>query len=628
MKSNITKKFNREIKYSNKDFAEFRSLLINHAKNYFRNTYKDFNEADPGMMFIEMAASVGDVLSFYSDVQLQESFLTTVNEKINLYNLAQSLGYKPRTLVPAQVDLDIMQLIPSIGSGIDTKPDWSYALSVKENLQASTTDGIKFRTVDSVDFRFSSSLDPTTVSIYSEYPDGNIEYYLIKKCVKAVAGEIISETFEFTDPKIYDKIVLNTPNISDIIDIKDDQGDVWYEVPFLAQDLILVPQRNIAYNDTELAAYSDTVPYLLTYIQTEKRFITRLRKDDKIEIQFGSGLSTEADEEIVPNPYNVAIGLDYFKRVEDVSIDPMNFLYTKTYGRAPNNTILTVRYALSNGELDNVDANTITNIDDYSVSNPHENVNMTIFNSIKDSLAINNALPAYGGLNKKPLEVIREESMANFAAQNRSVTKDDLILRCYTMPQKFGGIAKAYAELDTQIPKWNQFDRIPNKFSLNLYVLGFNDSKNFVTCNKALKENLRQYLLQYKMMTDAINIKDPYIINIGIEMSIVTRPSFNSNEVSIKCIDKMKELLHNDYMEIGSPIILSKLYTEIDRVEGVQTVQEIKILNLYDSNLGYSGNVYDVDTATREGVLYPSKDVCVFEVKYPNNDIKCRVIDI
>jgi hypothetical protein len=167
-----------------------------------------------------------------------------------------------------------------------------------------------------------------------------------------------------------------------------------------------------------------------------------------------------------------------------------------------------------------------------------------------------------------------------------------------------------------------------NKFSINLYTLTFDDNQNFVNSNNAIKENLRQYLSQYRMMTDAINIKDPYIINIGIDITIATRPNYNSNDVSIKCIDRMKELLSPASMEIGQPILVSKLYTEIDKVEGVQTVQEIKVINLYDRNLGYSGNVYDVDTALREGILYPSKDVCIFEVKYPNSDIKCRVIDL
>ena len=628
MNKDTSKKFNREIKYSNKDFAEFRRALINHTKNYFPNTYSDFNESSVGMGFIELAAYVGDCLSFYSDVQLQESFLYTVNEKINLYNLAQGLGYKPKTIVPAQVDLDIMQLLPAIGEGSNTKPDWSYALVINENMQVYTDDAIYFRTVNPVDFRFSSSYDPTIVSIHSELPDGSIEYYLIKKCVKAVAGELKTSTFDFTDSKIYDKITLPDADICEIISITDSDNDVWYEVPFLAQDLVPMALRNIPYNEPELSAYRDSVPYLLTYKQTEKRFVTRLRKDDLTEIQFGSGLSTEADEEIVPNPYNVAIGLDYFRRVEDVSIDPMNFLYTKTYGRAPSDTTLTVKYSTANGLIENVRSNSINNIGDITVTNPYETVDPTILSDMIDSIAVNNPYAAYGGMNKRPLEVIREEAMAHFAAQNRAVTKDDYILRCFTMPGKFGSIAKAYVEQDTQIAQWNALEKIPNKFSLNLYTLTYDNNKNFVACNRAIKENLRQYLTQYRLMTDAINIKDAFIINIGVDVEIITRPSYNSNEVSFKCVERLIQILSPENMEIGQPLYVNKLYTELDKIEGVQTVQTVKITNLVDTNLGYSGNVYDVDLAYRHGIIYPSLDASIFHVQYPKTDIRVSVIDL
>lgn len=628
MSRNLTNKVNREIKYSNRDFGELRKALINHAKNYFPNTYRDFNETSPGMMFIEMASYVGDVLSFYSDIQLQESFLYTVKEKINLYNLSQGLGYKPKTIVPAQVDLNIMQLIPSIGEGTETRPDWNYALIISDGAQVYTDEGVYFRTVESVDFRFSSSYNPTTVSVYSETPDGAIEYYLLTKVVKAVAGELKTETFEFDDAKIYDKIVLAEENISFITSITDSDNETWYEVPYLAQDLVPIPVRNIPYNDPELAQYRSAVPYLLTYKQTEKRFITRLRKDDKTEIQFGAGLSQEADEEIVPNPYNIAIGLDYFRRAEDVSIDPMNFLYTKTYGRAPSDTTLTVKYAIANGLSDNVKANTIVNIGEIDIINPFEASDPTALDAVRDSITVNNPDPAYGGMNKRPLDVIREEAMANFAAQNRAVTKEDYILRCFTMPGQFGAIAKAYVEQDTQLSQWSDVDKIPNKYSLNLYILSFDDNKNVIPCNRAIKENLRQYLSQYRLMTDAVNIKDPFIINIGVDFEIITRPSYNSHEVSMRAVARMKELLSSDNIEIAQPLFVNKLYTEIDKIDGVQTVVNIKIKNLYDTNLGYSGNIYDVDLALRDGIIYPSMDASIFSVKYPNSDIRCSIIDL
>lgn len=619
---------NREIKYSNKDFGELRNLLINHAKNYFPNTYADFNESSIGMMFIEMAAMVGDVLSYYNDIQLQESFLYTVNEKLNLYNLAQGLGYKPKTITPSQVDLDVYQLLPSLGEGDNTIPDFNYALTIKENMQVSTKDGVAFHTTNPLDFRYSSSFDPTEVTVYSVNNDGSIEYYLLKKTVKAVAGRLVTHEYSFTDAKIYDKIVLPDENISEIISVVDADNDIWYEVPYLAQDLVPISVRNIPYNDPVLSQYRTSVPYLLCYKQTEKRFVTRLRKDDKTEIQFGAGLSGEADEEIVPNPYNVAIGLDYFRRADDISIDPMNFLYTKTYGRAPSDTTLTITYTLSNGLRDNVKSDSLTNIDQIIIENLYDTVNEAVLDSVKNSVTCNNPYAAYGGSNKIPLDVIREEAMANFAAQNRAVTKDDYILRCYTLPAKYGSIAKAYVEQDTQISNWNDTEQLPNPFSLNLYTLSYDVNKNFVPTNEAIKENLRQYLRQYRLMTDSINLKDPYIINIGIEFEIVTRPSYNSYEVILKAVNRLRELFAPEKMEIGAPIILSSIYTELDKIDGVQTVHKVDIINYYDKNKGYSGNIYDIETAKRNGVIYPSMDACIFEVKYPTQDIRGRVIDI
>jgi hypothetical protein len=619
---------NREIKYVNKDFAELRSALITHLKTYFPNTYSDFNESDPGMAFLELAAYVGDVSSFYTDVQLQESFLYTVTERINLYNLAQSHGYKVKTVSPSSVDLEIFQLVPSIGAGTDTRPDYNYALQIRENMIVSTDDNINFRTLDMVNFKSSGSYDPTTVSVYSVTEDGQIEYYLLKKTVKAVSGEIRTLTYSFDDPKVYDKIVLPDTNISEIIDVVDSDGHNWYEVPFMAQDLIPVAVRNTPYNDPVLHQFSATVPYLLTFRQTDKRFVTRMRKDERLEIQFGAGVSSESDEEILPNPLNVGIGLDYYNRAVDQSIDPMNFLYTKTYGTAPSNTTLTVRYSVSNGLSDNVNSNSLTTILESDIIESENTADPTILQTIQNSLAVNNPLASMGGLDKNPFDVIREEAMANFAAQNRAVIKEDYILRCYTMPAKFGSISKAYVEQDSQISRMDSFERIPNPFALNVYILSYDANKNFVAANEAIKENLRVYLRQYRMMTDGINIKDPSIVNIGINFEIITRPDQNSNEVLARCIKRFTELFDNTKMEINAPIMLSKLYTEIDKIQGVQTVQKIEIINLYDINKGYSGNYYDIESATRSGIIYPSLDPCVFELKFPKTDIKGKVNDI
>ena len=246
--SNLIKK---DVKYINKDFGQFRQNLINFAKNYFPNTYNDFNESSPGMMFIEMASYVGDVLSFYTDTQFKESLLTLVEEPANLYNLAQAIGYKPKLRTAANATVDVFQLLPSIGTGANTKPDFRYALSVPANSVISTENKITFRTLDTVDFGFSSSYSPSDVSIYQLNGSGQIQYYLIKKQVPALAGEIRSATFTFGQPKPYDKIVIDeTDAVLEIIDVTDNDGNTWYEVPYLAQDVIPVSIPNTSYYDS------------------------------------------------------------------------------------------------------------------------------------------------------------------------------------------------------------------------------------------------------------------------------------------------------------------------------------------------------------------------------------------
>lgn len=615
----------RNIKFVNRDFAGLRNALINYSKQYFPNVIQDFNESNPSTMFIELASYVGDVINFSADVNLMESFTNLAQERINLYNLAQNYGYKPKTVVPASVELDVFQLVPSIGSGNNTKPDFRYGLYIQPTMIVSTSDTPKtyFYTKDAVDFRFSSSYDPTVVTTYSVLPDGQIEYYLLKKKVKAVSGEIQTETFGFTEPKKYDKIVLQQNNITEVIKITDDDNDIWYEVPYLAQSLVQKQIRNVPYNDPELSKYQSSVPYLLSYKQVEKRFVTRIRKDEFTEIQFGAGLSSEADEEIVPNPYNVGIGLNYFERVTDLSVDSSNFLYTKTYGSVPSNTTLTVQYATANGLRDNVSANTITKIVQSDIIDPIETTDQAVLNTIKDSLNINNPFSAFGGQDRKELNVIRQEAIANFAAQNRSVTREDYIVRCYTMPAKFGGIAKAYIVQDTQVSRWNE-EQVPNPFALNLYVLSYDANKNFIPANQAIKENFRNYLAQYRLMTDALSIRDPFIINIGVNVEIYIAPSENNNEVILKVIDKLIKYFDSDKMQINAPIFLNDIRSQADSVEGVQSVASIEIMNLYDSTKGYNNNVYDIKNATRQEILYPPVTPSIFSVQFPKIDIKVR----
>lgn len=621
---------NKDITYINKDFGQFRKNLIDFTKQYFPDSYTDFNESSPGMLFMEMASYVGDVLSYYADNNIKESLLEQATERSNIFDIAKELGYAPKNAIPAYTDVDVFQLVPSIGSGDSVRPDYNYALTIKSGFQIKQKDGpAVFRTLDSVDFAFSSSINPTEVTIY-ETDDATKQpiYYLLKKKARAVSGTIKTTTFTFGTPIAYDKVVLPDRNIIDVISCEESDGDNWYMVPYLAQDTVFESIPNLAENDPELSVFRSAAPSLLKLRKSSKRFITRLRSDNLLEMQFGSGVSDNNDEEIVPNPTNVGNGLAGFRKAIDVDIDPSNFLFTRTYGQAPSNTTLTVKYTVGNGITDNVTANVLTLVDFIEFEDDVNNTNNAgIVNFVKSSVAVNNPTPATGAKNQDTLQDIKNNALANFATQNRLVTREDYIIRCYSMPSKFGSVAKAYIVPDDQILQQDQVEkRIPNPLAMNMYVLGFNADKQLVTLNQAIKENLKTYLDHYRILTDAVNIKDAFIINIGVNFEITVLPNYNSNEVLLKCVSSLKDYFNIDRWQVNQPIIKSAVTNIIGNVQGVQTVVSTKIRNIYDSDNGYSGNVYDLVPATKNGIIYPSLDPSIFEVKYPNQDIRGRVV--
>ena len=260
----------------------------------------------------------------------------------------------------------------------------------------------------------------------------------------------------------------------------------------------------------------------------------------------------------------------------------------------------------------------------YSIND--EFLDKTLLQRIKSSIASTNLSPAIGGKSMESIEEIRQNAMAEFASQNRAVTVQDYIIRAYSLPAKFGSVAKAYVLQDDQLNADNI--RIPNPLALNLYTLGYDVNGSLAPLNDAVKANLQTYISQYRLLTDAVNIKDAYVINIGLTFEIVTLPEYNSNEVLLACITKLKDIFAINKWQINQPIVLSKIYTELDKVQGVQTVTSVDIKNLYSINAGYSGNIYDTKTATKDGVIYPSLDPSIFEIKYPNKDIIGKVVSL
>ncbi len=623
---------NQDIKYYGRDFDTIKKGLIEFARAYYPDSYTDFNEASPGSLFIDLAAYVGDVLGYYTDANFKESMLLHAQERRNLLSIASSLGYKPKLSVPAQVDLDVYQLIPASGSGNESTPDTRYGLKIEPGFEVrSIGSSITFTVQDTIDFKIDNAFSPVEYSVYSiDNSTGNPIYFLAKKVVKAISATVQTQTYTIAARERFTKIFLPNTTANPIIgleNITDSDGNTWYEVPYLAQDTIFDQVQNTAYNDPDAAVYSNETPYLLRLKKVPRRFITRI-VEGGLEIQFGAGISNTPDEELLATPEQIAIATATGKADTDASLDPSNPLLTSAYGIAPSNTTLTVTYYTGGGVSANVPSNTITEITSLVTTNTIlPTATTALNNTIQQSVIVNNTTAAAGGRNEETIEEIRQNALAQFSSQNRAVTREDYIMRCYAMPSIFGSVAKAFIAPDEQnnIGTSEINDTVANPLALNLFVLGYNSSKQCAIVNKAVKTNLANYLDHYRMLTDSINIRDAYVINIGVKFDILPVPNYNSNEVLARCIQKLKDYFAIDKWQINQPIVHSEIMLALLGVKGVQTVSNLVIQNLNNIADGYSDVLYDIAGATKNGITYPSLDPAIFEVKFPDRDIEGRI---
>ena len=658
----------RDIKYLNKDFGQFRENLIEYAKNYFPQTYSDFNESSPGMMFIEMASYLGDVLGYYIDDTLKESFITTAEDKKNILALSQYLGYKPKVTSPSIVKLSVYQLVPSIGTGSENRPDSTYYLRIKEGMVAESNTGVQFRTTELLDFNDASDREITVYNTNST--TGEPSQYLIKKYVNAISAELRKITKTITNQS-FAKIDIADTNVIDIYDVRDSNGNKWYQVPYLAQEMVYVDYPITQQTDKDLFQFRDSVSNVLKLIKTSRRFTTTVNENNTTSIIFGGGTNnTDSDETLIPNVKNVGLGLRSSIDRLGASFDPSNFLKTETYGQSPTG-VMEVSYLVGGGVNSNVSKGQITKIESIEFDDDAQYFSeddIALYRTAKQSVAVDNEFPATGGRGGETINEIRENALAIFGSQNRAVTRKDYQVRALSLPSKYGGIAKAYCapdgELDNNSPssilanpsslqeftdlfislknkdlneqevknqlntfligKKSNLEEKNNPFAINLYILGYDSNKYLSTLNRAIKENLKTYLGEYRMLTDGVNLLDGFIINIGVDFEIRVYGGYNTREVLVKCIDKIKEYFNIDNWSFNMPINISELELIIAGVEGVQSVPKCEIVNKCGGS--YSNVKYNISAATKGKMVYPSLDPSVFEIKYPNKDIKGRVV--
>lgn len=597
----------RDIKYVAREFSDYKQELMEFAKNYFSDTYNDFSPTAPGTMFIEMAAYVGDILSFYQDTQLQETFLQHAKDPSNLYSIAYMMGYRPKVTTTAEVELEVKQNVGAVPS--TKQPNWDQALVIDENTTITSTSSgrTEFFIQDKIDFSFSSSYNPTEVTI-SQISAGEPEEFLLTKKVKAFSGKVKTITETVTTAEKFKTITIDDTNIIGVLEITDSKDDRWYEVPFLGQDSVFVDEQNTG-ND------ADSVPNTLLLQRVPKRFTTRFSSTGQLQIQFGAGTIGSDDTTFTPNPTNVGLGTDQGIVTIDKAYDPSNFLYTRTYGVAPSNTTLTIKYLVGGGVAANVPANTLTQFTATSTATD---------TTYQSTLSFNNPLPATGGKDGDSVEELRQNALRSFAEQSRTITLQDYTVRAMALPAKYGTVAKVFVTQDQTTSTQSTTDAIidSNPLALSMFVLAYDNNRKLIQATTTLKENLKTYLSNYIPITDALSIKDAFVVNIGVNFDVIVRPNYNSRDVLLSCTNTLKEYFNITRRSINQPINISELFSVLDRVTGVQTVSKVEIVNKQGGN--YSEYAYDIKGATRNNIVYPSYDIMIFEVKFPDQDIKGR----
>jgi hypothetical protein len=662
----------KDIKYLNRDFSSLRQSLIEFTKTYFANTNSDFSDASPGMMFIEQAAYVGDVLSYYTDAQLKESFINVASDVGNVFRHAQNFGYVPKISRPATTTLTVYQVVPSVNPS-NPEPDSRYYLKIKEGMEvvSSTNNNITFRTTDIVDFA-----DPNgrTISVLTR-TGTQIDQFLITKEVPAISATVETlNLINFNNPFRPNPTFTITDNrFIKVLSIKDvNDQTYYYEVPYLAQEMIYVKEQNASINNSVLSANSNTTPYILKQIKTNKRFTTRVVGEELVQVRFGAASEFTADEMIIPNTKNVGLGLNNSISRLEQSFDPSNFLKTSTYGIAPQNAELEIKYLSGGGIESNVKTNdlrSITKVEFFEDLLSFDNINSVSYNAAKASIAVDNLIPATGGRGLETLEEIRENAIANYASQNRAVTKQDYEVRALSLEPSFGSIAKVYveqdsaadinptqnvlrdpksrdeflnmtksligksdAELETAVNNFLESKQTINSennpFAINMYVLSYNSDGKLVVANNATKQNLKSYLNDFRLITDAVNIIDGFVINVGVNFEITTYTNYNKQEVVLNCIQSITDYFNINNRKIGQPINLSELELEVANVDGVSSVPNIELYNICGDGTdnSYSLYSYDIKEATKNKIVYPSLDPSIFELKFPNKDIKGRAL--
>lgn len=588
------------ISYTDRDFNSIKNSLVEHARRYYPDTYKDFNEASFGSLMLDTVAYVGDVLSFYLDYQANESFLETAIEKENIINLSRNMGYRYSDAVTSYGECDFYVTIPAVNGA----PDLDYAPVLKAGSELSSENGGRYTLIEDVDFA-----NPNNLVVVSEVNDSNgaPRRYAVKTTGMIKSGFVEERFIQVGEFERFKKIRIEEENISEIESIEDAEGHVYYEVDHLSQDVIYV---NVANRNSD----KFRVKNILKPLSVPRRYITNFFPG-AVEVQFGQGSDLEILSSSYVDPSKVVMKQFGKEFVSDMYLDPTNFTQTEKMGISPSNTTLSVK--LRRNEIENVNApaGAITRVDNaiFEFENESRLISSNV-NDVRTSIECENENPVVGDLSLPEEEEIKIRAMNSFSSQNRAVTLQDYVAMSYAMPSRFGAIKRTRVEVDKDSFKRN----------LNMYIMAEDESGKLIPASMTLKNNLRTWVSNYKMMGDTFDILDARVLNLGIDYTVVVAENVSNVEAISLCNSELEELF-KIHPEIGESLMINDIYKVLNQLDQIVDVTDVTIRTITGGN--YSSVPYSInDNLSLDGRVLMIPSDYVYEIKFPASDIRGTAI--
>jgi len=587
------------IDYTHRDFQSIRADLMQIAERFYPDTFQDFSEASFGALMLDSVAYVGDQLSLYLDYNVNETFLDTAYQYSNILRHGRILGYRDTGRSSTYGQAQFFILVPASATGLG--PDTRYLPILKRGSRCTSQSGLNFVLTENIDFN--NVANPVVVARVDE-STGAPTFFAVKASANVVSGFFSQQSLTIKNYQRFLKLKLTNSNVAEIISVVDSDGNDYYEVDYLSQDIVF---KEVANNNFK----NDNVPSIIKPYLVSRKFVVE-RDRNNTYLQFGSGKAGETN--VVADPQNVALDIYGKSYVTDITFDPTRLTRNENFGIVPSNTTLTVVYRTNNSANSNVAVGALNQVAtaEMDFANRAQLVNSTI-QTVINSLEVTNETPIVGDVSTTTSSELKRRIYDTFPTQNRAVTQADYENVVYRMPGKFGSVKRVSVQRDPDSLKRN----------LNMYVISQDRYNKLIQTNSTIKTNVKTWINHYRMINDTVDILDPYIVNLGIEFVVKAQIGVDKFEVLNSCVNSLRAL-YKDPFFIGESIRITEIYRQLNQVRGVLDVVKVKLTNKTGAN--YADTVLDINkNLSPDGTYLAVPKNVIVEIKFPQTDIRGKV---